>query len=244
MQVNGKWRIAIGMAGMAAALAVIVMQSGTPQAQRSSHGSASRQQHIAGKFDYYQLVLSWSPTHCADNSRGSNDTQCGLRRARPYGFIVHGLWPQYERGWPEFCRTRGKPYVPGAIINKMMDIMPSRGLIIHQYKKHGTCSGLDPETYFKATRIAHKNVRIPKMFQEPQSQLLMTPGELVTQFRAVNPTLTKDAIQVVCKRGNANRLKEVKVCMTRKGRFRTCAPEGPVRHKCQNKKMHIPPVRG
>jgi ribonuclease T2 len=212
-------------------------------AQRYAPRNNDRQQHIAGKFDYYQLVLSWSPTHCADNSRGENDTQCGRRRARPYSFVLHGLWPQYERGWPEFCRTRGKPFVPNNIITSMMDIMPSRGLIIHQYKKHGSCSGLDTKTYFKASRIAYRNVRIPKTFAAPKKPLLMTPAELVSKFRSVNPTLTNDAIQVVCKRGNANRLKEVKFCMTRKGAFRACIKGRTPRHRCANRKMYIPPVR-
>lgn len=214
------------------------------EAQRYERRDDRRQEHVAGRFDYYQLVLSWSPTHCADNSRGPSDTQCGRRRTRPYAFVMHGLWPQYERGWPEFCRVRGRPFVPDSVIGSMMDIMPSRGLIIHQYKKHGTCSGLDPATFFKASRIAYRNVRIPKVFQSPRKPLTMTPAELVKQFRSINPTLTNDAVQVVCKRGNANRLKEVKLCMTRKGAFRACSRGRAVRHKCQNKKMYIPPVRG
>lgn len=225
----------------AAATAALLAATTSSQAQRSGERTT---RHIAGKFDYYQLVLSWSPTHCADNSRGANDTQCGPRRARPYSFVMHGLWPQYERGWPEFCRTRGKPYVPNNIIANMMDIMPSRGLIIHQYKKHGTCSGLDAATYFKASRIAYRNVKIPKMFAAPKKPILITPSELVKQFRSINPTLTNDAVQVICKRGNANRLKEVKFCMTRKGAFRACRKGGVLRHRCSNKKMYVPPIRG
>lgn len=236
-------RFAVAAILVAASLTAQIVGLTPADAQRSSGGDRGRQ-HIAGKFDYYQLVLSWSPTHCADNSRGANDTQCGPRRSKPYSFVMHGLWPQYERGWPQFCRTRGKPYVPAGVINSMMDIMPSRGLVIHQYKKHGTCSGLDPATYFKASRIAFRNVKIPEMFKAPTKPLLMTPSDLVKQFRSVNATLTNDAIQVVCKRGNANRLKEVKFCMTRKGAFRACTKGRASRHRCLNKKMYVPPVRG
>ena len=236
----------LALAGLAAVGCTLLIAATPATAQRSfSTDAGAQQQHIAGEFDYYQLVLSWSPTHCAENSRGPNDTQCGLRRKRPYSFIVHGLWPQYEqRGWPEFCRTRGRPYVPGSVINSMMDIMPSRGLIIHQYKKHGTCTGMNPETYFKATRIAFGNVKIPKEFDAPDRDMLLTPRELVNKFVSVNPTMKADAIQVVCKRDNANRLQEVKVCMTRKGRFRACQPGRVPRHRCAAKKMHIPRVRG
>ena len=237
-------RIAVAALLAAASLSAQIAGVTPSEAQRSAGGGDRDRQHIADKFDYYQLVLSWSPTHCADNSRGANDTQCGPRRARPYGFVMHGLWPQYERGWPQFCRTRGKPYVPTSIIKSMMDIMPSRGLIIHQYKKHGTCSGLDPATYFKASRIAFRNVKIPKMFNAPKQPLLITPGELVKQFRSVNTTLLNESIQIVCKRGNANRLKEIKFCITRKGAFRSCTRGRAPRHRCINKKMYVPPVRG
>jgi ribonuclease T2 len=206
---------------------------------------AVAQEDVPGKFDYYQLVLSWSPTHCAENSRGPEDTQCGIRRKRPYAFIVHGLWPQYDgRDWPEFCRTRGRPYVPDAIINQMMDIMPSRGLIIHQFKKHGTCTGMNPETYFSATRIAYRNVKIPREFERPDRDLKMTTRELVNKFLAVNPTMTADAIQVICKRGNQNRLQEVKVCMSKKGQFRACQKGRPLLHRCDDKPMRVPRVRG
>ena len=82
------------------------------------------------------------------------------------------------------------------------------------------------------------------MFNAPTKPILLTSAELVKQFRSVNPTLTNDAIQVVCKRGNANRLKEVKFCMTRKGAFRACSKGRAPRHRCLNKKMYVPPVRG
>ena len=238
-------RLPLPLAGLAAIACALQLTATPAAAQRYQFGGGTGQQHVPGKFDYYQLVLSWSPTHCAENSRGPDDTQCGVRRERPYGFIVHGLWPQYEnRGWPEFCSTRGRPYVPDAIIKHMMDVMPSRGLIIHQYKKHGTCTRMNPETYFKATRIAFRNVKIPNEFQAPNQDMLMTPRELVNKFVSINPTMKADAIQVICKRGNANRLKEVKVCMTRKGRFRACQPGSAPRHRCAAKKMHIPRARG
>lgn len=228
-----------------ATFALLAIQTSSSSAQRGDTSQRTKsQRHVAGQFDYYQLVLSWSPTHCAGNGRGDTDTQCGVKRKRPYGFVLHGLWPQYDRGWPEFCTTRGRPYVPNGVIEQMMDIMPSRGLIIHEYKKHGTCSGLDPATYFKASRIAFNNVKIPKEFDKPTKPLTMTAAELVNKFRAINSTLTNDAIQVVCKRGNANQLQEVKFCMTRKGAFRACTQGRTPQPRCLSKNIYIPPVRG
>src|SRR4029077_16012103 len=65
-----------------------------------------QQQGEPGKFDFYVLALSWSPSFCeASRERPANrtpDQQCG---ARPYSFVVHGLWPQYERGFPSNCQV-------------------------------------------------------------------------------------------------------------------------------------------
>ena len=221
------------------AVALVTSTLGLPaEAQRHSN----RSEHVAGRFDYYQLVLSWSPTHCEDNSRGRNDTQCGRNRSRPFAFVLHGLWPQYEIGYPESCRTRSKPFVPNNVINGMMDIMPSRGLIIHEYRKHGTCSGYNATDYFKASRILFNKVKIPKRYQKPTRAFLLRPEDLVRDFEEVNPKIGAGMIQVVCKRGNKNQLKEVRVCFDKKGKFRRCSGRS-TRHQCARKNMYIPPVR-
>ena len=65
------------------------------------NASLDRRQNEPGKFDYYVLALSWSPSYCqAAQERAPNrapDQQCS---GRPFSFVVHGLWPQYERGFP------------------------------------------------------------------------------------------------------------------------------------------------
>ena len=224
---------------LAVFVSVCALAATSASAQRGPSGSSG---NVAGKFDYYQLALSWSPTHCEESSRGRKDTQCGPRRARPYSFILHGLWPQHERGFPEFCRTRKRPFVPNDVIDKMFDIMPSRGLIIHQYKKHGTCSGYTPESYFKASRLLYDRVRIPDRFVTPQKAQFVRPRELVNEFVRVNPKLRPDMVRVVCRRGPGNRLREVRICFDKKGRYRACSP-GASRHLCQREKMFVPPVR-
>src|SRR6266702_47119 len=60
-------------------------------------------QNEPGKFDFYVLALSWSPSFCeAAGDRAQGQPECG---ARPYSFVVHGLWPQYEKGFPEYCQV-------------------------------------------------------------------------------------------------------------------------------------------
>ncbi len=70
-------------------------------------GSASaqdRRQNTPGEFDFYVLSLSWSPSFCEEASErgnsGRSEAQCG---GRPFSSVVHGLWPQYEHGFPEYC---------------------------------------------------------------------------------------------------------------------------------------------
>src|SRR6478609_8567146 len=106
-----------------------------------------RRQNQPGQFDFYVLSLSWSPSFCeAAGERGTPpQQQCG---ARPYSFVVHGLWPQYERGFPEFCQQPA-PFIESPIINGMLDLMPARQLVIHEWRKHGVCAGLPARGYFE-----------------------------------------------------------------------------------------------
>ena len=57
----------------------------------------------AGEFDYYVMALSWSPTWCALEGDARNSPQCDA--SADFGWVLHGLWPQYEKGWPSYCPT-------------------------------------------------------------------------------------------------------------------------------------------
>ncbi len=224
-----------------------------------------------GDFDYYVLTLNWSPTYCAgreedggndrgrtryeDNgygggyrffddrrSRRDSGTEQQCNGTRPYAFVLHGLWPQYERrGWPESCRTDSRPWVPNELIDRMLDIMPSRQLVIHEYKKHGTCSGLDPRGYFAAARKAYSSIRIPDEFQDLTKPLRVGPEEVRRAFLDVNRGLTPDMVQIVCLR---NRLQEVRICMTKDLQPRPCAEGDQKRRLCNYDTVTMPPVRG
>lgn len=220
-------------------LAISFMSPAEAQRDGFRRGQSSRD--IAGQFDYYTLVLSWSPTYCASEAR-PGDPQCN-RRERPYAFVLHGLWPQYERGFPESCRIRERPYVPNRIINQMMDIMPSRSLVIHEYRKHGTCSGLNPEQYYALSRQLFGKITIPQRFISPQAPMMLSPGEVTGAFLTANPTLKPDMLAVSC-RGSGNRLREVRICFSREGVFRKCGSNELGRSFCSASKMYIPPVRG
>ena len=92
------------------------------------NGEAFAFEHnMPGEFDYYALVLGWAPSYCLSEGRLRRNAEC--QPDKPRAFVLHGLRPQYDKGWPEDCPT-GRPWVPSPAIDEMWDIMPSKGLII------------------------------------------------------------------------------------------------------------------
>jgi ribonuclease T2 len=187
-------------------------------------------------FDFYVLSLSWSPSYCEAEGKDANRQQCAA--GRPYAFVVHGLWPQFERGYPESCRT-DEPDVDNTTLRKLYDIMPSAGLIRHQWRKHGSCSGLDQDDYFAVLRAARDAVAIPARFSRLDAYLTVDPDDAETAFRDANPSLPGDAIAVTCDR---RYLREVRICLTMDLQFRSC-PEID-RRDCRLPRAVMPPVRG
>jgi ribonuclease T2 len=199
-----------------------------------------RRQGEPGQFDYYVLVLSWSPSFCANSADrnpggAARNPQCGRR---PFSFVVHGLWPQYERGFPQYCEVPA-PRLSRDIVSEMLDLMPAPALIFHEWDRHGVCSGLSPGAYFETIRKARAAVKIPPQYLDLPSPLTVTPQEVEEAFIAANPNLQPEGISVSC---GGRRLDEVKICMTRDLQFRGC--EEIARRACRRDKLIMPPVRG
>ena len=113
----------------------------------------------AGDFDYYVMSLSWSPNWCALTGDDNSDPQCddGLGLT----FILHGLWPQYDDGYPSYCRTAQRD--PSRTESEAMaDIMGGSGLAWYQWKKHGRCAGLPAADYYALMRRANASITIPR----------------------------------------------------------------------------------
>jgi ribonuclease T2 len=193
-------------------------------------------QNQPGEFDFYVLSLSWSPSFCdAAGDRAKKQAECG---ERPYSFVVHGLWPQYEKGFPEYCQVPA-PRLDRNLVSSMLDLMPAPRLIFHEWDRHGTCSGLPPRAYFETVRKARAVVKIPPEYMEVTSELTVTPDAVEDAFAKANPGLSRGAIAVGC---DAKRLREIRICMTRDLAFRDCAEVD--RRACRRDKLVMPPVRG
>lgn len=168
-----------------------------------------------GKFDFYVLSLSWSPTFCASDPSASDSAQCGLGAS--HGFVVHGLWPQYERGYPLSCGGAGR--LPRALVDSMLDIMPDRGLVRHEWEVHGTCAGTDPAAYFATLRDAFEQVRLPPSLSRAERSRTLSAGAIEAAFVLENPGLSAGGIAISCKAGM---LEEVRICLDRDLGFRRC----------------------
>ncbi len=194
---------------------------------------------VPGRFDFYVLSLSWSPSFCAAaaerHSGRSAGGQCG---ARPYSFVVHGLWPQYEKGFPESCQVPA-PRISRRLVSSMLDLMPAPHLVFNEWDKHGTCSGLAAKAYFDMVRKARTAVKIPPEYVDVREPLQVMPKGVADAFIKANPGLTQNGVAIECSR---RRLSEVRLCLSKDLQFRDCPDV--VRHACRSDNLSMPPVRG
>ena len=194
-------------------------------------------QNEPGKFDFYVLSLSWSPSYCAaahERYARNEGIQCG---ARPFAFVVHGLWPQYERGFPENCQVPS-PRLYRGIVGSMLDVMPAPRLIYNEWDRHGTCSGLSPRAYFDLIRKARAAIKIPDQYVNLRSPLDVTPAAVEEAFTKANSGLTSQGMAIEC---DHRRLTEVRICLSKDLQFRDC-PEI-ARRSCKRDQVVMPPVR-
>jgi ribonuclease T2 len=200
--------------------------------------ASDRQGHHPGQFDFYVLALSWSPSFCKDNEERGRQSNEQCSRGRPYSFVVHGLWPQYERGFPRDCQMPA-PRLNREVMTSMLDLMPAPRLVYHEWDQHGTCSGLRAQEYFALVRKAREAVKIPENYAAPDRTLTVTPDEVEDAFVRSNPGLSRAGIAVTC---GSTRLSEVRVCMSKDLKFRDCGEID--RRACRRDKLIMPPVRG
>jgi ribonuclease T2 len=157
-----------------------------------------------GVFDYYLLNLSWEPEFC-HSQRNADLTEC---QTGGRGFIVHGLWPQFTRGYPERCSHADGLADPSS----MLDLMPDRGLVRHEWITHGTCSGLSAANYFAKLRQAYTSIKIPGPLKQPETEFSITPFGLKHSFADANPGLRVEDISVSC---GHNYLTAIEICLSK-----------------------------
>lgn len=194
-----------------------------PEVSRQSRTSVP-ESASAANFDYYLLNLSWSPEFCYSHP---NAPECGRHAA----FVLHGLWPQNSDGtYPQGCSDAPGPANPAAY----SDIYPDPHLLNHEWRTHGTCSGLSPDSFFRAARAAFQSVKIPRKLAELQEQISLPPDQILSLVQESNPAIPRQSLALSC--GN-NFLTAIEVCMDKHLHAIAC---GPVR-SCRARTVRIPP---
>ena len=196
---------------------------------------AARAEDRAGDFTHYVLALSWNASWCALEGEAEGAGQCEPRH--DFGFTLHGLWPQHEDGWPEYCRTRHAD-PSRADTAAMADIMGSGGLAWYQWKKHGRCAGLPADEYFALAREAFAAIEQPELLERLDRAVRVAPDVVEEAFLEANSGLAPDQLAVTCRDGL---LQEVRICLTRDLQPRACAPK--VERGCTASSIELPPVR-
>lgn len=192
-------------------------------------------QDRSGEFDYYVLSLSWSPNWCAYEGDARGSDQCDARH--DHGWILHGLWPQYHRGWPEYCKTAERP-PSRAMTRDMADIMGTSGLAWHQWKKHGVCSGLSAAAYYALSREAYGRVVRPPVFRKLDKAVKLPASVVEEAFLQANPGMVPDGVTITCRDGH---IQETRICLSRDLDPVPCGQD--VVRDCRAKDALFTPVR-
>jgi ribonuclease T2 len=186
----------------------------------------------SGDFDFYVLALSWSPAFCATGGSERSPAQCAPG-ANP-GFVTHGLWPQYQSGYPSRCGGDG--FLPYSVLSSLGDLYPDQGLARHEWRQHGLCSGKSPSGYFADVRAARDAIAIPQAFKGPREDRQVSPLDVQRAFIDANPRLRPGMMAVVCRRGT---FQEARFCLSRDLRAFVACPEV-VRQGCRSQSIVMP----
>jgi len=194
---------------------------------------AAAKNEIAGEYDYFVLSLSWSPNWCALEGDARNSPQCDA----DHGWIMHGLWPQFHRGYPSYCRTIERP-PPRSMTADMADIMGTGGLAWHQWNKHGSCTGLSARAYYDLSREAYARVTRPPVFRKLDKTVKLPASVVEDAFLQSNPAFEPDGVTVTCRDGH---IQEVRICLSRDLNPVPCGQD--VVRDCKMKNAIFTPLR-
>lgn len=218
------------LAALRSALLLVALAAAAIPALARNPGFEAPAVNQAGVFDYYVLSLSWSPTFCLTHT---DNTQC----SKGYGFVLHGLWPQYARGgFPQYCDTRDR-LTPEAV-RLGRTIFPAENLIDHEWPKHGTCSGLNALAYFQAADRARTQIKVPPQLESPTSAHAETAVALVQSFVASNPGMPATSVTLVC---SGPELSEVRICVNKALTPVACGKG--VTTACRSGPIRVPSIR-
>jgi ribonuclease I len=135
--------------------------TGSRSTSTSSTGSSSTRASSPsspGNFDFYTLALTLAPAFCETEPNKKQCKQLDANRNAKTPLTLHGLWPEYRQPgrYPENCASDTsvrisdlERTIDGKRLRRLMPGVVD-GLAGHEWRKHGSCSGLDAHRYFGA----------------------------------------------------------------------------------------------
>lgn len=175
----------------------------------------------AGDFDYYVLALSWQPNWCAREGRAREAEICETDGGALPGWLLHGLWPQYEDGYPVDCPTTARN-PSRADTRAMAPLYGSSGLAWHQWNKHGRCTGLSADDYYALSQRAFDLVDMPDVLDALDRSVTLPATLIEEAFLAENPGWEPDMLTITCRDGY---IAEARLCLTRDLEPRPCGDD-------------------
>jgi ribonuclease T2 len=182
-------------------------------------GLAQAEGERAGDFDYYVLSLSWSPTWCSLEGDARSSPQC--EESQQFSWVLHGLWPQYDMGYPTYCRTSSRDPSRSETA-AMQDIMGTSGAAWYQWKKHGRCAGLGATDFLETSRRAYEAISLPQVFARLTKDVQLPALVVEEAFLQSNPSMSPNMITVTCEQGM---IEEVRICLTKDLELRHCGAD-------------------
>ncbi|MFM5908022.1 MAG: ribonuclease T2 family protein [Novosphingobium sp.] len=163
------------------------------------------------------LAASWSPEYCNTNRQARTTMQCSGTAGR-FGFILHGLWPEADRGAPpQWCGASQRPSL--AELRRNLCMTPSPELLEHEWAKHGSCMASTPEAYFAAAREAWGRIAWPdadRLSRKPG----LTAGDFRKAFMAANPGWPANSVSI--RLSQSGWLREVHLCFSERRKPEAC----------------------
>jgi len=197
-------------------------------------GVSRKHQNSAGpvNFDYYLLSLSWAPTYCAEHA---TDKSSECKTGNHTAFVLHGLWPSVNQGKQPMSCGPAKP-VPARVVQHMLQYFPTKGLIQHEWAKHGTCSSFSSADYFGQVERAFKSVQVPERYRTLTQNQQLKVSDIEQDFAQAN-SAPAGAFRVSC---HAGELVGLDACLDKDLKFQACPKTA---NECPSSQVSLAPPK-
>lgn len=204
---------------------VMTFAFGRKHSKGGQQGSAS--------FDYYLLSLSWAPNYCASHpTDSSSECKAGNHTA----FVLHGLWPSSNNNPMQPLSCAPARPVASDIVQHMMEYFPDKGLIQHEWAKHGTCSGLTSAQYFGKVEQAFKAVQVPDRYKKLNHSQQISVHDVEQEFAQAN-NAPAEAFRLSC---HAEQLVALEACLDKDLHYQECPANA---RECPSSQVKLAPPK-